>query len=501
MIFPFYWNRRSQNRLRSGEAEKMSADFSSVSPIDGQTVWQGSSADQSEIAEVIGRAKAASESWRRCPVEERIARVRAYGEELDRRRDEITSLIVREVGKLGWDAAGEVNAAVAKVELSIKALHQRRIRSQLEGSSETVRRIVRYQPLGVALVLGPFNFPLHLPGGQIIPALLAGNTVVFKPSDQATAVGQWMTDAWQRSGLPSGVVEIIVGGVDQAVAAIDSSDIGGVFLTGSRSAGRAIHRQLVGRPGVLLALELGGNNPVVICDDVPDVSAARVVSFSAFISAGQRCTCARRAIFVNGPGTDRQVETLLRTTRQLRVGMPGDETSPQIGPVISLKEADRLRQTYDRLLSLGCKPMVPFDLDPRADNLVRPCVVDATELDAEAMVDLGEMEWFGPILVVQRADSFGEALRLAAETPYGLAASLLGGTESMFQQFVNEVGAGVVNWNGPTTGAAGALPFGGLGDSGNHRPAGFYAIDFCSDPIASLEHHRLSDSDPWSVAS
>ncbi len=478
----------------------MPTRFSSVSPVDGEILWQGKATTAVEVTAVMGRSVEATRRWRAVSAEERVAVVRRYGQQLEAQRDDITDLISREVGKLAWDAKAEVGAAIAKIELSIQAFEQRRFDQVIDGeaSTDSVRR-VRYQPLGVALVLGPFNFPLHLPGGQIIPALLAGNAVVLKPSEQATAVGQWMCDAWQRARLPEHVFQMIPGGVETAVAAIDSPHVAGVFLTGSRDAGRAIHRQLAGRPNVLLALELGGNNPIVATDAVNADAAAALVSFSAFISAGQRCTCTRRAILMHGGESTSQLDRLLRLTKSLRVGMPGDDPSPHVGPLVSVAAAESLRRTYDQLLKLGCLPLIPFRVDSRAGNLVHPAIVDASGITEDSLQELGELEWFGPLLVVQRVEHFEAAIEAAARTPYGLAAALLGGTQEMFDRFALEVAAGVVNWNGPTTGAAGQLPFGGLGDSGNHRPAGFFAIDFCNDPVASLEHRRPTPSDPWSI--
>ena len=476
----------------------MSTKISSISPIDDSLVWSGEATDSQQIDLVIQRAADVSADWRRVPVDDRIAIVRRYGEFLSEHRDEIGSLITREVGKLGWDARGEVAASIAKVELSIEALSQRRNTQTIAAGG--VSRVTRFQPLGVALVLGPFNFPLHLPGGQIIPALLSGNTVVFKPSEQATAVGQWIVKAWQHAGLPDGVLQLLVGGVDTAVAAIDHPQVAAVFLTGSRAAGKAIHQQLAGRPDVLLALELGGNNPIVVTDVAAEV-AASIVSFSAFISSGQRCTCARRAIFTDNAQSTACIEALVDRTKRIRVGYPGDDPVPEVGPLISAAAADGVRQTYQQLIELGCQPLVEWQTQLSRNNLVRPAMVDASSLSESSLHQLGDMEWFGPLLVVQRAANLDAAIDLAGRTSYGLAASLLGGTREMFESFVASVGAGVVNWNRPTTGAAGALPFGGLGDSGNHRPAGFYAIDFCNDPVASLESERVSTDDPWQAAS
>lgn len=471
--------------------------FQSLCPIDDSVVWSGAESTEQEVLQVMKASAEAGNSWRQTAIEDRMELVRRYSQYVADHRQEIADLITREVGKLPWDSAGEVNAAIAKAEVSIKAYQERRADSVLDDGPP--KRTVRYQPLGVTFVLGPFNFPLHLPGGQIIPALLMGNSVVMKPSEHATAVGDWMLRAWQAVGLPENVLQLIYGRVSPAVTAIDSPHVGGVFLTGGRLAGQAIHRQLAGRYEVQLALELGGNNPVVITNDLPADDVAAVISFSAFISAGQRCTCARRAIFVDGGNADACIAATISRSTALKVGLPGDEDLAQIGPLVSAESANGLKATYESLLSLGCKPLVPFRQDNRRPNLVHPTIVDASGLSDQQLVELGEMEWFGPLLVIQKANSIDDAIKAAKQTCYGLSAALLGGDQALFDRFVNEVGAGIVNWNRATTGAAGVLPFGGLGSSGNHQPAGFFAIDFCGDPVASLEDTTLASNDPWSV--
>lgn len=486
--------------MRRGGKEKMSTNFSSYEAVTGNRIFSTRSTSRTELTTIFERSSAAAALWRRNPADVRIDLVRRYGKYLFERRDEIADLISREIGKLGWDAAGEVSAAIAKVELSISAMVDRRADHWVDADRSIVERYVRFRPIGVALVLGPFNFPLHLPGGQIIPALLAGNSIVFKPSEQATAVGAWIADAWKTIGLPDDLFQMIVGGVDVAVAAIDCPEVGAVFFTGSRSAGQSIHRQLAGRPEVLLALEMGGNNPIVVADTVDPQSAAKCISFSAFVSSGQRCTCARRAIFVKENASDQVIAALIDATDSLPVGLPNDSRSSRIGPLISATAAARLHQTYQRLVELGCNPLIPWKVDQRCESLVSPTILDAEGISDDALHEIGEMEWFGPMLVLARACDFDGAIKVASRTPYGLAASLLGGTREMFEHFAVQVGTGIVNWNGPTTGAAGVMPFGGLGASGNHRPAGYHAIDFCSDPIASLQQSTMSTTDPWSVA-
>ncbi len=469
--------------------------FSSHSPIDGTCVWEGNESRTDEIRVAMRQAEYAALSWRSVPVETRIGISRRYGEYLQQHRSEIEALLIREVGKLRHDAIGEVDAAIAKIENSVSAFEQRRSDSKVHAGG--LSREVRYRALGVTVVLGPFNFPLHLPGAQIIPSLLAGNTVVFKPSERATAVGLWMSHAWNEAGTPEGVMQTIVGGSDVAAQAIASPETRGVFLTGSKRTGLALRYMLVDQYDVMLAMELGGNNPIVVDPGVsPDIAAA-MVTHSAFISSGQRCTCARRALFFGGDNADKQIAKLVERASRLTVGSPHDTPSPNLGPLISAEAVQSIHSLYTNLIERGCKPLLAPSRDSRLPTCIGPAIVDATALSQHHFREIGDMEWFGPLLVIRRMDDFAGAIEAAHDTSYGLSAALLGGTREMFDRFADEVGAGVVNWNRGTTGAAGLQPFGGLGLSGNHCPAGFFAIDSCNDPVASLAAEELPTADPW----
>lgn len=472
--------------------------------IDQQPLWSGKYSTDQEISDAIKSAKQTQQQWKSVTCEERIAVVRRYAKELESRSDEIAKLITAETGKLHSDAQAEVRAATAKVELTIDAFTGRRsgtsIQSTKPADGQQVTKRIRYSPLGVAVVLGPFNFPLHLPGGHIIPAILAGNAVIFKPSEKAIATGHWMTEAWRRSGLPLGCLQIIIGDGQTAAKAIESDSISAVFLTGSRAAGQAVHRSLAGRPEVLLALELGGNNPIVVTPDVEPHSASEIVTFSAFASSGQRCTCARRAILTEGPRTEELINEIIQQTRGLKAAMPNQAQPPHLGPLIDSLATERLLKQYQSLLELGCKPILAPTRSSDDNRLMGPSIVDGSSLEANQRKQLGEMEWFGPMLVIQKASDLDDAFELASDSPYGLSASLVGGTEEDFSAFCEVVGAGVINWNAPTTGAAGVLPFGGRGWSGNHRPAGFFAIDSCNEPIASNEQSTVPNVSLWSDA-
>lgn len=459
----------------------------SRNPSDGTRVWEGETASQEQVDLAVTAAVDAAVLWAQTDVEIRKAIVQRYAEILKDETDSFADLISRETGKPYWEAVAEVKTCIAKVDLSLRALSDRRHPQSASLPTHAVE--VRYQPLGVVVVLGPYNFPAHLPGGQIIPALLAGNAIVFKPSEWTPAVGGWMVDAWVRAGVPAGVVNLIHGGKDVASWAIDDGRIGGVMFTGSYRGGAAIHSKLAGRPHVMLALEMGGNNPLIVLkEDEPEMVAGAIVA-SSFITAGQRCTCARRLFVLNNSAGDRLVEVLCQRVKKLRVGLPTDRPEPYIGPLIDKSAADAMLEVQHRMVVAGGNILVEMRRSPRCSALLHPGLIDMTA----AFGLLEDDEHFGPLLQVYRVRNFEQAIEWASSTRFGLAAALFGGTREQFEMFRSRIGAGVVNWNRQTTGASGSLPFGGLGDSGNHRPAGYWAIDACNDPIASLIAETIHD--------
>jgi len=433
----------------------------------------------------IDDASLAFSKWSRTGASTRETIIRRFAHHVSQNAESLTQLIMREVGKLRSDAAAEVAAVVAKAEITIEMMHMRR--PDLQGATKEIISQARYRPLGVVVVLGPFNFPAHLPGGHIIPAILAGNTVVFKPSELAAQVGEWIVDAWRQSGLPDNVVRLIQGDASVAKSLIDDDRIAGVFFTGSHAAGVSIHRQLAGRPEVLLALEMGGNNPLVIVPphDVDD--AARLITLSAFVSAGQRCTCARRLIVTDDAFGRQTLERLVEFSAAMKPGLPDDGPNVDLGPVVSSAAADRLLRYQESWIASGGKPLAMMARSDRSPMLLSPGIIDMTDVG-----EIADEEWFGPLLQVYRVADFDAAIERANTTRFGLAAGMIGGTEEMFERFRRDIYAGIVNWNLATTGASSRLPFGGIGASGNHRPAGSFAIDFCNDPVASMIANEAS---------
>ena len=455
----------------------------SFDPATGDLVWQGEVADAAAAEAAVARARAAAPGWARRPLDERLALVRAYAGVLDARREDLARLISRETGKLLWEARTEVTAMIGKVEISIRAQAER------AGTSETAqpfgRAVLRHHPHGVMAVLGPYNFPGHLPNGHIVPALLAGNAVVFKPSELTPGVGAAMIAAWHAAGVPNDVVQVLQGGRNTGAALLEQ-DIDGLLFTGSAGAGRHFRRMFVDRPGVILALELGGNNPLVAWDDETDRAVlANLVVHSAFVTTGQRCSCARRLIVPEGAAGDALIAALVDLSARLPIGA-GEDTA-FCGPLIGAAAAKGARAALGHLISTGCRVLLDRNrIEGRGDAFFGPVLLDGTGLS------LPDAEIFAPVLTIVRVPDFTAAIAAANATAFGLSAGLLSADPALWDRFVAEIRAGVVNWNRPTTGAASAAPFGGLGESGNHRPSAYYAADYCAYPVASFEAPGLA---------
>ena len=453
--------------------------FKSIDPATNETVWEGPAASPAEVQAAADRARAAFPDWADRPRQDRIDAVKRYQAVLKSRAPQMAEAISRETGKALWETTAELGAMAGKVDISIRAYDER----TGERTSETGfgHATLRHRPHGVAAVLGPFNFPGHLPNGHIVPALLAGDTVVFKPSEETPLIGQLMAEAFAEADLPEGVVNVVQGGRDTGAALLDSG-IDALMFTGSGAAGAHFRRKFADDPHVILALELGGNNPLVVWDAADAEAVAGIVVMSAFVTTGQRCSCARRLIVPEGPQGDAIIEAVIALTHRLTIGRWNSDPEPFMGSLISARAAEGvLGQAADRC-NAGARVLKTFGrLDTENGAFVLPGLIDTTG------VQVPDEEIFGPILSVTRVASFDAAVAEANNTRYGLSAGLVSDDPANWDRFIRRIRAGVVNFNRPTTGAAGDMPFGGLGASGNHRPSAYYAADYCAYPVASFE--------------
>lgn len=455
------------------------ASFASISSADGAEVWRGHEAGAADVEAAVAAARVALLAWRRRPIDERIAIVRAFAKLVDTHKADMAAVISRATGKPLWDAATEAAAMVGKAELSVKAYQERTPTKEAPAGVFTAR--ISHHPHGVMAVLGPFNFPGHLPNGHIMPALIAGNTIIFKPSEQTPEVAEFTLRLWEEAGIPAGVINLLQGARAPAEQLVAHEGVDGVLFTGGVPAGRAIHRALGGKLEKIVALELGGNNPLVVWDAADLDSAAKLIVKSAYITSGQRCTCARRLIVKQGAEGDAVISALTALIDRIVVDKPDAQPQPFIGPLISARAAEQVLATQTQWLSSGGVAIREAKQLPIGPAYVSPGLIDVT-----ALPERRDEETFGPLLQIIRVADFDAALDEANNTKFGLAAGLISDSADLFQRFEAEVRAGVLNWNRQTTGASGAAPFGGVGQSGNHRPAGYYAADYSAWPMASL---------------
>ncbi len=449
----------------------------STEPATGATLWQQAVGNtDSEVA----AARAGWAAWAARPLAFRVETMRRFANVVRARGDAFTDLIARETGKPIWDARGEVESVIGKVEISVTAYGERTAQRRLDAAMGS-RIALRHKPHGVLAVLGPYNFPAHLPNGHIVPALIAGNAVVFKPSEKTPASGAFLVDCYRAAGVPEGCIRLLIGGAEEGRELAEHRDIDGLLFTGSARTGIALNRAFAEKPEKILALEMGGNNPIVVWD-TPDLhTAAVLIAQSAFISSGQRCTAARRLI-VDTKLYDPLVETLNRLIGRIIVGEPHADPAPFMGPVIDNEAADQLTEGFLSLLMKGGRAIRHLERPIEGRPFLVPALIDTT-----GMADRPDIELFGPVLQVIRVDDFDAAIAEANNTRYGLSASLISQTPALYDRFWANARAGIVNWNKPTNGASSGAPFGGVGWSGNHRPSAYYAADYCAYPVVSSE--------------
>ena len=456
------------------------ATFERRDPASDQVVWRGAAADAADVEAALQHARNAFGPWSRCGAAERSAVLQRYAQQLEARKEALARTIALEIGKPLWEARTEVGAMIGKIALSMKAYEERTGTREL--AAEGGRHILRHRPHGVVAVFGPYNFPGHLPNGHIVPALLAGNCGVFKPSEQAPATAEMTMTLWEAAGLPAGVLQLLQGERATGEAIAQHPALDGLFFTGSSRTGALLHRQFGGQPGKILALEMGGNNPLIVRPLTESRAAIHDVIQSAFLTSGQRCTCARRLLVPGDAFGEAFVGQLSAATSGIRVDRWDAEPPPFMGPVVSARTAASLLAAQQHLLDQGATSVLPMTRLPLGPAFVSPGIVDVT-----AVHDRPDEEYFGPLLQVIRYQTLDEAIEIANQTQYGLSAGMLGDDPAEFEYFLQRARAGIINWNRPTTGASGSFPFGGIGASGNHRASAYYAADYCAYPVASAE--------------
>jgi succinylglutamic semialdehyde dehydrogenase len=457
----------------------------SVNPAKNEVIWQGQTASIEQVDQAVLCARKAFATWSEYPVTDRIKVTEKFAELLLENKETLAKTIALETGKPLWETRTEVGAMAGKIAISIKAYYERT--GTIENAMPGAKAFIRHKPHGVVAIFGPYNFPGHLPNGHIVPALIAGNTLVFKPSELTPLVAQQTMELWLTAGLPAGVINLVQGEIATGKALASHQQVDGIFFTGSSTTGKLLHEQFGGQPGKILALEMGGNNPLIV-KGVSDIDAViHDIIQSAFVTTGQRCTCARRLFIEQGPQGDDIVKRLVASTQAIKIGYFDDEQQPFIGSMISEKAAIGLVNAQQQLIDLGGQPLLTLTHMQQGTGFVSPGIIDVTDISA-----MPDEEHFGPLLKIYRYTDFDAAINEANNTAFGLSAGLLADSEDDYQHFFRRIRAGIVNWNKPITGASSAAPFGGIGDSGNHRASAYYAADYCAFPVASVEAQKIA---------
>lgn len=465
----------------------MTKKIKSYNPSTEKEIWTGEVLSDAQLCEVVNNAREKQVSFEATELKKREEIIQRFAQLAKEKTDEIARVISEENGKPFWEAKTEVNALTTKVQATIDAYAERAATKTKEMPGGGKVSVTRFRPHGVMLVLGPFNFPMSMPNSHIMPALYAGNTVIFKPSERTPMCAECYADLWQQAGLPESVLQVVYGGTEIGSSLVASTDINGILFIGSRQGGETISKATAHDTGKICALEMGGNSPLIIWDYNDIRAAIHIAIQSAYISGGQRCSAARR-IIVNQKLRDEYIPRLASAVSNIAVGKPFDtDPVPFMGPLIDKKAVDQFIADYDELINKGGKAIVETKiLYEIGNNFVKPALIDVSN------IKVSDKEIFGPLLQVSYADSLEQAIYMANNTQFGLASGIVTQNRENYEMFFSKTKAGIINWNQPLTGATTIAPFGGVKASGNNRSAGYLSVDYCSYPCASIEDEKAT---------
>jgi len=453
-----------------------SATFEKLAPATGLPISIVARSGAADVDEAVTAAAEAQPAWAARTVEERGRILRGIAQLLERDREDVAAIVAAETGKSPKDARGEVDGAI-ELGYFIAGEGRRFYGKTMPSAVPNRHAMTIRQPLGVAGLIIAANTPIANVAWKVFPALLCGNAAVLKASEDTPQTALAFARMAAEAGLPPGVLNVVQGlGPEAGQPLVEDPRVAVVSFTGSTAVGRMIAR-VAGERLAKVCLELGGKNPLVVCDDANLEQAAAAAALSAFSNAGQRCAAGSRLIVFDAVYDDFR-ELLLERTRAQRVG-PGDEHD--FGPVINERQLTRMLAAVERARMAGATVTGGERLTgPGYDGgfYLAPTIVE----DVPDGAEISSTELFGPITTLQRVAGFEEALAVANASPYGLTAAIWTSSVHRGQEFLRRVAAGGVQVNGPTYGFEPHVPFGGLKDSGTGwREPGTEALDVYSD--------------------
>jgi succinylglutamic semialdehyde dehydrogenase len=430
-------------------------------------------------------AKKAYKTWSKLTVEERTAYLLKLKDIFIANKDLMALAIARDTGKPLWEAQTEATALASKIDITLR-FSLPLVKTELVPQAlPDVDGVIRYKSRGVMAVLGPFNFPAHLPNGHIIPALIMGNTIVFKPSEQTPFVAQVYADCIQQAQLPSGVFNMVQGDGESGRKLILNEAIDGILFTGSYEVGLKIKQDTLTHYWKLLALEMGGKNATVVWNDADLDKAVYESIIGSYLSAGQRCSGTSR-IYVHQDCAEEFTQKFYALAKKLSIGY--FEDNPFMGPLINQASVEKYLRFQEIAKRENCEPLMRgkiLENTKYPGHYVTPSINLVQKFNPDSIYHKNEI--FGPNVSICQVSDFDEATSMVNSTGFGLVAALFTKNRSLYEKAFQDYRVGLLNWNRTTNGASSKLPFGGMGKSGNDRPSAHFAIQYCCIPVASLE--------------
>lgn len=436
-----------------------------------------------QVDQACAAAKQAYKTWSKLSVENRIEALNRWKEQYSKHQEELALVISRETGKPLWETRTEAKAMVDKFTItfdhSLKLVKTVDVENALPG----VNGHIYFRSRGVMAVIGPFNFPGHLPNGHIVPALVTGNTIVFKPSELTPATAQFMADMCEKAQLPKGVFNVVYGTGETGRRLVGHKEVDGILFTGSYETGLKIKQETMEHYWKILALEMGGKNATVIWDDADFEKCVYESVIGSFLSAGQRCSCTSR-IILHESMADKFIQKFYESAKKIKIGhWSGDNF---MGPLINRKSVETYLRFQEIAQREGAEKIMRgkvLELEHKG-NYVTPSIYKVKAFSPDSVYQKSEI--FGPNVAIYTTKDFDEAMAINNSTGFGLVMSLFTKQEKLFEIARAEAKVGQLNWNRTTNGASSRLPFGGLGKSGNDRPSAHFAVNYCTVPMSSL---------------
>jgi succinylglutamic semialdehyde dehydrogenase len=461
------------------------------SPANHDWVLPELSYDNDEVEKAVDAAKNAWPLWRSLSMDERLNYLKNFAAELDKRKDTLGRIIAIETGKPFDEALAEAGLLSAKINVTIQ-YGLELVKSQVIEVDAKTRGEIHFKAKGILLIIGPFNFPVHLSHGHIAPALLMGNVCILKPSEKTPYSAQVYMEAAEAAGIPKGVLQLIHGPGDMATRLVRHTEINGVIATCSYEVGAKIQKTLAESPEKIVALEMGGKNAALIWENSNIDELSDALIRSCFLTTGQRCTALSRVYVQQGILGD-LVQSFHQKAKELVVSHPfAENPKPFMGPLISEQALEKYLRYSGIAASEGAESVMrPKTLQGTTrlgeqlpiGNYVSPSIQIVKEFNPKSNYQNHEI--FGPDVFFCPINSLEEGVRAVNSSYYGLVASVFCPKEK-FSDIAEQLEVGLVYHNRPTVGASARLPFGGWKRSGNHRPAGLFAIYACTQAQARV---------------